>query len=172
MKIKINILLLFNMVILHYFKKIITHILFQFSFFEDHQSDLIHIIFSNILFVCFYQQSNVTEKWKILLHLEFLLNICLYLKIYLLTYNSIRESLSTAMHTHKLWSTLKTFLFGVNSFLTPIRTDDGSFTYDPSKMAEVISTVFQNKQSDLELNLPPTCFPKPKSLILLLNHLR
>ena len=40
--------------------------------------------------------------------------------------NGIRELLSTAMHSHKWWSTLKTFLFGVNSSLPPIRTDDGS----------------------------------------------
>ena len=39
--------------------------------------------------------------------------------------NSIRESLSTAMYPHKWWSTLKAFLFGVNSSLTLIRTDDG-----------------------------------------------
>ena len=64
----------------------------------------------------------------------------------LLEYNKgICESLSTAMHPHKWWSTLKTFLFGVNSSLPPIRTDDGSVTYDPSKKAEVFSTVFQNK---------------------------
>ena len=74
----------------------------------------------------------------------------------------VSESFSTAMHPHKWWSTLKTFLFGVNSSLPPIRTDDGSVTYDPSKKAEVFSTVFQKKQSDQELNLPPTCFPKPK----------
>ena len=57
--------------------------------------------------------------------------------------NNIRESLS-AMHPHKCWSTLKTFLFGVNSSLPLIYTDDGSVTYEPSKKAEV----FQNKQSD------------------------
>ena len=43
-----------------------------------------------------------------------------------------------------------------------IRTDDGSVTHDPSKKAEIFSIVFQNKQSDQELNLPPTCFLKPK----------
>ena len=59
----------------------------------------------------------------------------------LLEYNNgIRESLSTAMHPHKWWSTLKTFLSGVNSSLSPI-----SVTYDPSKMKEGFSKVFQNK---------------------------
>ena len=35
-------------------------------------------------------------------------------------------------------------------------------TYEPSKKAEVFTTVFQNKQSDQNLNLPQTCFSKPK----------
>ena len=72
--------------------------------------------------------------------------------------NSICESLSTALHPHKWWSTLKTYLFGVNSSLPPIRTDDGSVTYDSSKKADVFSIVFPNKQSDQELNLFPICF--------------
>ena len=56
----------------------------------------------------------------------------------LLKYNKgIRESLSTAIFPHKWWSTLKTFLFGVNSSLPPIRTNDGFVTYDPSKKADV-----------------------------------
>ena len=77
-------------------------------------------------------------------------------------YNSILESLSTEMHSNKWWSTLKTFLFGVNSSLPPTRTDGGSVTYDQSKKAEVfLYSFFQNKKSDQELNLPPTCFPKP-----------
>ena len=52
----------------------------------------------------------------------------------LLYNNGIHESLSKAM---QWWSTLRTFLFGVNSSLSPIRTDDGTVTYDPSKKAEL-----------------------------------
>ena len=51
------------------------------------------------------------------------------------------------MHSSKWCSTLNTFLFGVNYSLPPIQTKVGSVTYDPSKMVEVFSTVFQNKQS-------------------------
>ena len=75
---------------------------------------------------------------------------------------SVRESLSEATDAHKWWSHLKSFLFGINTTLPPIRTDDGSVTFDPSVMAEVFSSVFQRKQSSQELNLPPTCFPEPK----------
>ena len=54
----------------------------------------------------------------------------------LLEYNNdIRDSLSTAMHPYKCRSTIKTFLFDVNSSLHSIRTDDGSVTHDPSKKA-------------------------------------
>ena len=48
--------------------------------------------------------------------------------------NRICKSLSIAMHPYKRWSTLKTFLFGVNFSLPPIRTDN---TYNSSEMAEV-----------------------------------
>ena len=62
--------------------------------------------------------------------------------------NSVRDSLSTAMHPLKWWPTLKTFIFDVNSSLPLIQTDDSSITYVSSKMTEVFSTIFQNKQSD------------------------
>ena len=50
----------------------------------------------------------------------------------------------------------------MNSSLPLIRIDESSVTYDPSKISEVFSIVFQNKQSDQVFNLPPTCFPNPK----------
>ena len=59
-------------------------------------------------------------------------------------------------------STLKTFLYGLNSSLPPIRTDDGSVTFKPSKTAEFFLLIFQNKHNDQELGFPATCFPKPK----------
>ena len=50
-----------------------------------------------------------------------------------------------------------TFLFGTNTSLRPIRTHDGSVTFDPSEMAKVLSTISRRKQYDQVLNLP-TCF--------------
>ena len=50
----------------------------------------------------------------------------------------------------------------MNYSLPPIRTDGALVTYDPSKNSKVFSTVFQNKLSDQELNLPLTFFPKSK----------
>ena len=62
----------------------------------------------------------------------------------LLEYNNdIRESLSTALHPLKWWFTLKTFLFGVNSSLPLIRTDDGFVTYDPSIKEELFLPFFR-----------------------------
>ena len=76
--------------------------------------------------------------------------------------NSIRDSLLEATQSHKWWSVLKSFLFGVDTSLPPIRKDDGSVTYQPSVMAEVFSSTFQKKQCGQVLTLPPTCFPQPK----------
>ena len=50
----------------------------------------------------------------------------------------------------------------MNSSLLPIRADDNFVTYDLFKKAVVFCTVFQNKQSDQELNLSQNCFPKPE----------
>ena len=67
--------------------------------------------------------------------------------------NGIRDSFSTAMHPHKWWSTLKTFLFDVNTSLPPIWTDDGFVTYDPSKMAKVPYKIFRrDRTSKLSAN--------------------
>ena len=53
--------------------------------------------------------------------------------------NSLCDSLTSAQHSHKWWSSLKTFLFGVNTSLPPMRTEDGSVPCSPSEMAEVFS---------------------------------
>ena len=50
---------------------------------------------------------------------------------------------------------IKDSVFGVNTSLPPICTQDGSITYDPSMMDEVFSMVFQRKQCDQVLNLSP-----------------
>ena len=75
--------------------------------------------------------------------------------------NSLRVSLSGETQSHRWWSSLKSFLFGVDTALPPIRRNDGSLAYDPSDVAEVFSSVFQGKQSNQKLSLPPTCFPSP-----------
>ena len=99
--------------------------------------------------LCFHKITCLKKKY-IYFIIKIISKKCSYVyDAALLEYNNgIRESLLTAMHPHKWWFTLKTFLFGVNSSVLPIRTDDGSVTYDPSKKAEVFSTVFQNKESD------------------------
>ena len=75
---------------------------------------------------------------------------------------NICESLASASHLYKWWSTLKIFLFSVNTSHPPIRTQDGSVTFDPSGMVEVFSMAFQGKQCDQVLNFSPICFPYHK----------
>ena len=58
--------------------------------------------------------------------------------------NSIFESLTSASHPHKSWSTLKTFLW--REYLTS--TYSHSVTFDPSEMAEVFAAVFYLKELD------------------------
>ena len=78
-------------------------------------------------------------------------------------YNSqLRESLAGAAQPHEWWSCLKSFLFGVDSALPPIQLDDGSLAFDPLVKAELLSSVFQGKQSNWSPDLPPTCHTSPK----------
>ena len=76
--------------------------------------------------------------------------------------NRIRASLADEAQPRKWWSSLKNFIFGVDSALPPIRLDDGAVTHDPLTKAEVLSATFLSKQSGQVLNLPSTCFPCPK----------
>ena len=78
--------------------------------------------------------------------------------------NSIHEVLSTAIHPHKWWSRPKTFLFGVNFSLPPIRTENDSVTYDPSKMAEDFLHLSRMIRNSIFLQL---FFPILNPLILL-----
>ena len=47
----------------------------------------------------------------------------------------------------------------MESALPPLRKADGSITFDPNIKAQILSDVFQSKQSDQRLDLPSTCFP-------------
>ena len=62
---------------------------------------------------------------------------------------------------HKWWSTLKSFLFGEDSSLPPLRSVDGVPKYSPEEKADLLSSYFQSKQCSQDLELPPTCFPDP-----------
>ena len=70
--------------------------------------------------------------------------------------NNIHDTLSTAMHSHKWWSTLNIFLFGVISSLPPIRTNDGFVTYDSSKMTKLFLQFIRINKVIRYSYLPPT----------------
>ena len=53
---------------------------------------------------------------------------------------------------------IKDFFFSVNTSFSPICTQDGPVTYDPSKMVEIFTTVFQRKQYYQVINLLPHVF--------------
>ena len=71
----------------------------------------------------------------------------------------LKFSLSGVSQPHKWWSTLKNFLFGVDSALPPLCKADGSVAFDPSIKARILSEVFQSKQCYQNLDLPLMCFP-------------
>ena len=71
------------------------------------------------------------------------------------------DNLTGITQPHKWWSTLKSFLFGEDSSLPPLRSDDGTPKYSPEEKADLLSAFFQSKQCHQDLDLPPTCSPEP-----------
>ena len=64
--------------------------------------------------------------------------------------------------SHKWWSTLKSALFGNKDGMPPILKPDGSLTHCPREKSVLFSNVFDEKQSNAELNLPQSCHPEVK----------
>ena len=76
--------------------------------------------------------------------------------------NSVKETLSSTNQPHKWWTTLKTALFGADSTMPPLRKADGSITYCSKEKADLLAEIFDKKQSNESIILPPTCFPEVK----------
>ena len=74
--------------------------------------------------------------------------------------NSVKETLSSTDQPHKFWSTLKSALFGVDSSMPPLLKADGSVAHCPKEKANLVAGIFERKQSNEHVDLPPTCFPE------------
>ena len=74
--------------------------------------------------------------------------------------NSLKETLSSTDQPHKFWSTLKSALFGVDSSMPPLLKADGSVAHCPKEKANLLAGIFDRKQSNECVDLPPTCFPE------------
>ena len=74
----------------------------------------------------------------------------------------MRVILGNARQPHKWWSTLKSSLFGMDSFLPPLRKTGGDLEFDPGRKAEILSSTFIGKQSNWSPCLPATCHPEPR----------
>ena len=74
--------------------------------------------------------------------------------------NSIKETLSSTDQPHKFWSTLKSALFGVDSSMPPLLKADGSVAHCPKEKANLLAEMFERKQSNEHVDLPPICFPE------------
>ena len=74
--------------------------------------------------------------------------------------NSLKETLSSTDQPHKFWSTLKSALFGVDSSMPPLLKADGSVAHCPKEKANLLAEMFERKQSNEHVDLPPICFPE------------
>ena len=74
----------------------------------------------------------------------------------------LQETLNNASQPHKWWSSLKSAVFGVDTSIPPLLNPDGSVTSSLNAKAELLSSVFDGKQSRQSIDLPPTCFPEPR----------
>ena len=62
---------------------------------------------------------------------------------------------------HKKWTSLKSALFDLKSFLPPLRYSDGKFLHKPLNKAFRLLSVFDKKQCVGNVDSPPTCHLEP-----------
>ena len=60
------------------------------------------------------------------------------------------------------WRTLKGHVFGEESDIPPLCSPDGALVSDPAGKAELLSTMFDSKQSRDIVGLLQTCHPRPE----------
>ena len=72
-----------------------------------------------------------------------------------------RDVLMNAQSPHKLWSTLKSAVFGLSTSLPPLVGEGGGPVCESVDNADLLSDYFDGKQSRESVNLPLTCHPSP-----------
>ena len=74
----------------------------------------------------------------------------------------IKNDLMSIVQLNKWWSTFKSALFGRDMTIPPLVKPDGTITHDPKEKASLFSDVFDEKQSNFEVEMPQSCFPEVK----------
>ena len=69
------------------------------------------------------------------------------------------DVLMNAKSPHKLWSTLKSAVFGLSSSLPPLVGGDGGLVCESVGKADLLSDYFYGKQFRESVDLPLTCHP-------------
>ena len=72
-----------------------------------------------------------------------------------------RDVLMNVQSPHKLWSTLKSAVFGSSSALPPLDSKGGRMVCESIGKVDLLSDHFENKQSREAVHLPLTCHPCP-----------
>lgn len=71
------------------------------------------------------------------------------------------QELAGVSQPHKWWSTLKGPIFGMDSSIPPLLSQDGSLLFNPRDKAQRLLSVFDGKQCRDDIGLPPTCHLEP-----------
>ena len=72
-----------------------------------------------------------------------------------------RDVLMNVQSPHKLWSTLKSAVFGMSSSLPPLVSEGGGLVCESVGKADLLSDHFDSKQSREAVDLPLSCHPSP-----------
>ena len=72
-----------------------------------------------------------------------------------------RRNLDDCASANAWWRTLKGHVFGAESDIPPLCSPGGALVSDPAGKAELLSTLFDSKQSRDIVELPQTCHPRP-----------
>ena len=108
---------------------------------------------------CQWSRSRSPASWNNYIHHR-LLAQRIYVEAQTNYHSHLKEILTGASQPHVWWSALKQSLFGVDTSLPPLSCADGSVCSSAKEKADLLASVFIDKQSDVNLQLPSTCHPQ------------
>ena len=106
-------------------------------------------------------RARTRDNWQLFVHSQREANAC-YARVRREYFARCKEKLGNSVSSHAWWRTLKESVFGVASSIPPLFRRGGGLAFHPQEKAELLSDVFDGKQSRETLDLPPTCSIRPK----------
>ena len=107
---------------------------------------------------CRWSRLRSDDAWMAYLHLRSIAQR-IYSDAQRTYHDHLKDILSGTSQPHSWWSAVKQSLFQSDTRLPPLSCSDGSVCSNSKDKAELLATVFNDKQSNQEVQLPQSCDP-------------